>query len=100
MRQASTASLAALCLFTAACVSSTVRYSSDGYTSHTDPDYEDHFDQYALGFVGEGEVSLQTACMDEKPKAFEVLKSSTDVMITLLTAGIYSPITARVWCGP
>jgi hypothetical protein len=61
--------------------------------------YEDYFDYYFFGLIGENHVDVQRVCMDQKPYAVRRLRSGEDFFISLVTFGIYTPATVRVWCG-
>jgi hypothetical protein len=61
--------------------------------------YEDYFDYYFLGFVGDPVVNVQKICMDQKPYGLKRFKSPEDGFLTAITLGIYAPVTVRVWCG-
>ena len=62
------------------------------------PDYVDYFDYYAFGLVGRNEVDLGHVCSEETPRAVEQVRTVEDGLITLLTLGIYAPVTVRAWC--
>lgn len=61
--------------------------------------FEDYFDYYLFGFIGQNSLDVQKVCMDQKPLAVRRLRSGEDAVIALLTLGIYTPATVRVWCG-
>lgn len=63
-----------------------------------EPSYEDFFDYYALGFIGRNKVDVAQVCMDQKPLLIEKRQSFEDVLIGVMTLGIYTPLTVRVWC--
>jgi hypothetical protein len=63
------------------------------------PTYEDYFDTWWWGLSGSPEVSLQKVCMDQKPLAFQRVKSLEDIIISTVTLGIYAPTTVKIWCG-
>jgi hypothetical protein len=65
----------------------------------TKPTYEDYFDTWWWGISGNPEVSLQKVCMDQKPLAFQRVKSPEDIIISTATLGIYAPTTVKIWCG-
>lgn len=81
------------------CVSSRVVFAPERWEKAKAPDYEDHFDYYALGFFGRAQVDLRTVCMEQKPLAVEHVRTVEDGLITFYTLGIYAPLTVRVWCG-
>jgi len=63
------------------------------------PAYEDYFDYYWFGLSGNSTVDLQKVCVDQKPYGFRRLRSLQDGFIGIITLGIYTPVTVRVWCG-
>jgi len=80
------------------CMSTTVIFNSK-WDSRIKPSYVDYFDNYFLGFSGTANVNLAQVCMDQKPYAVRRLKTIEDGILTLITIGIYSPSTIKVWCG-
>lgn len=80
------------------CMSTRVAISPK-WDPHSKPAYVDYFDYYLFGFMGRNSVSLQKACVDQKPLAFERIRSIEDGIIAFWTLGIYSPMTVKVWCG-
>lgn len=98
MTAAGMAAVFALCGFSLGCMSTKIILNSK-WTREQKPVYEDYADYYVLGFVGHPEFNLQKICMDQKPYAVQRLKSAEDQTIAVLTLGIYTPATVRVWCG-
>ena len=77
---------------------------SDPYRPQTNslgaPVYEDHLDYYFLGLVGDNRIVLQDVCMDQALREALIQRDPTDFVFSLLTLGIYFPVTIKVWCGP
>ena len=69
------------------------------FSPDSKPSYEDYMDYYAMGFIGSPSVDMQKICMDQKPYAVQRAFTPDDALITLVTLGIYMPMTVRVWCG-
>lgn len=64
------------------------------------PVYEDYFDGYLLGWAGEDDqINLNEVCLDQKPFGFQKTYSFQDGFFALISLGIYTPYTVRVWCG-
>jgi hypothetical protein len=67
------------------------------------PVYEDYFDYYFWGLGGQSspynQVTLQKVCMDQKIQAVKRFKNPEDIFLSVVTLGIYSPMTVQVWCG-
>jgi len=80
------------------CMSSRVRLSNE-FNPSKPADYVDYMDYYFGGLAGHPELNLQKICVDQKPLGVEQAKYPADWIITLVTLGIYSPETVRVWCG-
>ncbi|MGE4131483.1 MAG: hypothetical protein AB7F86_07575 [Bdellovibrionales bacterium] len=87
-----------LFLVASGCVSKKVRMQTDAELPRQ-ASYEDYFDSYFWGFVGKNSVSLEQACVDQRPLAFEKRRSGEDIFLTAITLGIYTPTTVRIWCG-
>jgi len=66
---------------------------------HVKYSVEDYYDYYLFGFVGDPTLNLQKMCVDQRPYGFVRVQSTEDVLLELMTIGIYSPRTVRVWCG-
>lgn len=79
--------------------SSTRLVYSEKFDRTQKPVYEDYMDYYFLGFVGHPSVNVQKVCMDQKPLALQRIFTFDDALISLVTIGIYTPWTVRVWCG-
>ncbi len=81
---------------------------NDKWNRYAPPTYVDYFDGWWWGYGTRfmwwqtshpAEVSLQKVCMDQKPLAVQRVKSGEDIFLGVITAGIYSPTTVKVWCG-
>ncbi len=62
-------------------------------------EYKNYF---VLGFAGSQSYSLAKACLDQKPAAFETYFGLEDILLGVVSLGIYTPKTVAVWCvdGP
>lgn len=69
------------------------------YDYRVKPSYTDYLDSYLFGLIGKGTVNLAQVCLDQKPLAFQRVKAADDIILSILTIGIYTPSTVRVWCG-
>ena len=85
-------------IFLAGCQSTRVSMS-DKWDPRSKPSYVDYFDYYLLGFIGDNSVTVQKACVDQRPLGFERVHTVEDIAITVVTLGIYSPVTVKFWCG-
>ena len=80
------------------CMSTRVVFS-EKWNPRAKPSYVDYLDYYWVGLKGDPVVALQNVCMDQRPQAFQRIKSSEDAIIAIVTLGIYSPATVKIWCG-
>jgi hypothetical protein len=72
---------------------------SEKWDHRNQPSYVDYFDYYWWGFSGDNSVSMQKACVDQRPLGFERVQTVEDIMITAVTLGLYTPVTVKIWCG-
>lgn len=65
------------------------------------PSYTDYIDAYWWGLVSDrdNKINLAQVCLDQKPLAFQRIKMADDIILSVVTVGIYTPTTVRVWCG-
>lgn len=90
----------ALLLFILLAGCQTVRVQfSDKWDRTQRPSYTDYFDYYWWGLRGTNSVSIQKACVDQRPYGMVRSRTVEDMLITALTLGIYTPVTVKVWCG-
>lgn len=89
-----------LLLFIMLTACQTVRIQfNDKWDRDQKPSYTDYFDYYWWGLKGTNSVSVQKACVDQKPYGLVQARTVEDMIITALTLGIYAPLTVKVWCG-
>jgi hypothetical protein len=86
------------CLMVSGCISARVALDPN-FDPEAKPSYEDYVDYWLLGLVGDPTLNLQKICVDQKPYGLRRMKTPVDGFITLVTLGVYSPATVRVWCG-
>lgn len=86
-------------IFQAGCVSA--RWTAEGESiKGLQPVYEDYFDRYFFGLAGPNqEVPIAEVCLDQKPIGYKKYFSFTDGFFSVISLGIYTPITMRVWCS-
>lgn len=63
------------------------------------PDYSKKQDFFLFGIIGEEHVDVLDICFDKPVVKMQTLDTFSDRLISSLTLGIYTPRTARVWCG-
>lgn len=81
------------------CMSTKVILNKDWDPKIHKVSYVDYFDYYIFGFIGHPSVRLTQVCMDQKPYAFQRVQTAEDGIISIVTLGIYTPATLKVWCG-
>jgi hypothetical protein len=91
--------ISCLCILVSGCMMYTKVELDPKWDRHAKYSFEDYFDYYLFGFVGNPTLNLQKICVDQKPYGFVRVQSAEDVVFELMTLGIYSPRTVRVWCG-
>ncbi|PWU12881.1 MAG: Bor family protein [Bdellovibrio sp.] len=90
-------SLGVSALMFAAC--STVTISPPGKTTvvSTEPTYKDSKPFFLLGIVGEETVDVQKICSGP-PIQMQTQNTFLDSFLAIITIGIYTPKTVKVWC--
>jgi hypothetical protein len=90
------ACLSAVLLVAAGCYSVTAR-PDGGFKVATKPSFEQRQDFFLWGLVGETHIDTQQVC----PRGTSQIQSQltfVDGLLTVVTLGIYSPQSARIWC--
>jgi hypothetical protein len=90
------AGLVAALALAAGCYNVTIR-PEGGYRVATPPTFEQRQDFYLWGLVGESHIDTRTVCKNGTSQLQSQVRF-VDGLLTLVTLGIYSPETARVWC--
>lgn len=62
------------------------------------PSYQDSRPFFMWGLVGEQRVDVKKVCGDQTVVQMQSQQTFTDGALGLITLGIYSPHTIRVWC--
>lgn len=88
--------LSASLVFFAGCFSVTSR-PNGGFKVASAPTYEKRQDFYLWGLVGEAHINTKAVCGGE-PAQIQSQKTVVDSLLTLVTLGIYSPESAKIWC--
>lgn len=82
----------------ASCSSVTIIESGRGQ-SNTEPTYKDTKAFYLGGAIpGSQDVSIKEACGEKKAKQVVMENEFLDGFFTIITFGIYSPRTVKIWC--
>ena len=86
------------CMMLASCSTVTVKpKGTKKYSS--EPTYKKRFNHLLWGLVGGGTVNVREACNGGYPKQMQTQRTFVDGLLAFVTAGIYFPRTAKVWCG-
>jgi hypothetical protein len=88
----------ALALQLSACASVTITESQLSDIASSIPTWEQSFNFYLWGLIGEHSVNVEAICRDKRAIRMQSRFSGSDLLYGVLTAGIYLPRTARVWC--
>ena len=86
-----------LSIFFQSCSTVTIHPEQSGKLS-TEPTFEESKDYYFWGLVGEHRFDVKGICGDKKVLQIQSQGTVSNVIFGILTLGIYSPHTARIWC--
>lgn len=90
--------LSVLLISISAC--STVTIKPEGQSKLVNkPTYVDSKPFYLWGLAGEHHVDVLKVCNNNEPLQMQSQQTFSDGLLALLTLGIYSPHTAKVWCA-
>ena len=77
----------------------TVTIKPEGKGSNSPADYEQVHNFFLWGLVGEKYINVSTICPNREIKQIQTQSSFWNRVNYIVTLGIFSPKTARVWCG-
>jgi len=90
--------LAFLCLLMiSSCSRVTVRPEGI-YKISSPPSYEESLPFYIFRLVGEQHVNVKEICSGREVQQIETVETFLDRILGIVTIGIYTPRTIRVWC--
>ena len=79
---------------------STVTISPDGRGKLvSEPSYQDSKPFFFWGLVGERHVDVLEICGGKEPVQMQSQQTFGDGVLGVITLGIYSPHTTKVWCA-
>ena len=84
-------------LFILGCSSVTLRDTGKAKAT-SEPSYESSKPFFFWGLAGEHHVDVKQICKGSEPKQIQSQRTFTDSLLNVITLGIYSPRTVRVWC--
>ena len=67
-------------------------------TIEREPDYVQRKSYYLFGIIGQRHVNTRIACKGRNIEQVRAEHTPGDVMMTMITLGLYVPKTAKVWC--
>lgn len=68
------------------------------YKRITEPTYQLTVPFYFWGLSGAHRLDVNAICGDKKPVQMQTQATVENMLLTLVTLGIYAPHTAKVWC--
>ena len=81
----------------AACSSVTVRTDGQRKT-HDTPTFQQRYNYWWWGLQGEYDVNVRQICQGSGVEQIQAVDTLGDSLLQIVTAGIYSPRTAKIWC--
>ena len=85
--------------FLTACQTVTIRPGGGQQEIHSAADYKKPHNFFLWGLVGEKYINVSAICPKRQIKQIQTQSSFWNRVVYIVTLGIYSPKTARVWCG-
>ena len=86
-----------LAITASACSTVTIHPKSTA-TIVSPPNYEESESFYFVGLVGERHVNVTEICGDKEVTQMQSQQTFTNGFIGVITLGIYTPHTVKVWC--
>ena len=86
-------------IFFTACQTVTVRPEGGQYKQNVKTDYEQVHNFFLWGLVGKKYINVSAICPSRKVEQIQTQSSFWNRVVFVVTLGIYSPRTAKVWCG-
>lgn len=86
-----------IALSLSACSTVTIKPDGQQKVSH-EPTYQESKAFFLFGIIGEKHINVTEICNEKDPVQMQSQQTFVDGLLTVLTLGIYSPHTAKVWC--
>ena len=86
-------------IFFTACQTVTIKPEGSQSRNDSKADYEKVHNFFLWGLVGEKYINVSTICPNREIKQIQTQSSFWNRVNYIVTLGIFSPKTARVWCG-
>lgn len=84
-------------LFLCSCSSVTLR-TDDQRETHDTPSFQQRYTYWWWGLQGEHDVNVRIVCQDKGVEQIQTVNTVGDTLLQVITMGIYSPRTAKIWC--
>lgn len=81
------------------CQTVTIRPDGGGNRYSGFQSYEASQNFFFWGLVGEAHINVASICGEREVKQMQTQATFVNKLLYFITLGIYSPRTARVWCG-
>lgn len=65
----------------------------------SDPDYDKSQWFLFWGLVGSPQINVDTVCRNKTVAQLQTISTPANLLVSVITAGLLNPKTARVWCG-
>ena len=88
-----------LSVFIISCQTVTINPKGGWQKYSSFPSYEVAQSFFFWGLAGEAYIDVSSICGEREVRQMQRQATFTNQLLTLITLGIYSPRTARVWCG-
>jgi len=85
--------------FLTACQTVTIRPKGNQYQKNSKADYEQVHNFFLWGLIGEKYINISAICPGRTIRQIRTQSGFWNRVIFIVTLGVYSPRTARVWCG-
>jgi len=64
----------------------------------TEPSYMQSQPSFLLGMIGDNHVNVAQICQHNNVLQMQSIRTLTDGLAALLSLGVYTPHTSKVWC--
>ena len=89
-----------LCLSIVSCQTVTVKPGGGKSVYSFAPQYESSQHFFLWGLVGESFIDIASICKNRKARQMQTQRAFSNGLVEVLTLGVYSPRTVKIWCGP
>ena len=93
------ACLYCFCIFLVSCQTVTISPQGRSFVYSSNPVYKSSLHFFLAGIVGEYSINVEDICGERAVEQMQTQSTFLDGFLYVLTLGIYTPKTVRVWCG-